>query len=102
VEENAAAANQMQATTHEITATMLPVARAAEEQSAAAQQAAFATGELASGVGEIDATARALREQAERLDALVARFVVANEDAPEPGATALRVPNFGSPVALKG
>jgi methyl-accepting chemotaxis protein len=100
VEENAAAANQMQTTTHEITATMMPVARAAEEQSAAAQQAAFATGELASGVGEIDATARALREQAERLDALVARFVVADEDAPEAGATALRVPNFGSSVAL--
>lgn len=73
IEENAAAANQMQATTHEITATMLPVARAAEEQSAAAQQAAFATGELASGVGEIDATARALH-----------------------------VPNFGSPVAMRG
>jgi methyl-accepting chemotaxis protein len=102
VEENAAAANQMQATTHEITATMMPVARAAEEQSAAAQQAAFATGELASGVGEIDATARALREQAERLDALVARFVVADEDAPDPGAHALRVPNFGPSVSLTG
>jgi methyl-accepting chemotaxis protein len=102
VEENAAAANQMQATTHEITATMMPVARAAEEQSAAAQQAAFATGELASGVGEIDATARALREQAERLDALVARFIVADEDGPDHASTALRVPNFRPSVALRG
>jgi methyl-accepting chemotaxis protein len=99
VEENAAAAGQMRMTTNEITATMTPVARAAEEQSAAAQQAAFATGELASGVGEIDATARALRDQAERLDALVARFVVADEDAPDPSATALRVPAFRPSVA---
>ncbi len=97
VEENAAAAQQMRMTTNEITATMVPVARAAEEQSAAAQQAAFATGELASGVGEIDATARALREQAERLDTLVARFIV-DDDTPEAGPTALRVPNFGDSV----
>ncbi|HEV3087948.1 MAG TPA: methyl-accepting chemotaxis protein [Candidatus Elarobacter sp.] len=101
VEENAAAATQMQITTRDITQTMTPVARAAEEQSAAAQQAAFATGELASGVQEIDATARALREQAERLDALVARFVVA-EDTPDAGQGALRVPDFGMSLALNG
>ncbi len=76
VEENAAAASQMKSTTRDVTATILPVAAAAEEQSAAAHQAALATGELASGVQEIDQTARALRDQAERLDALVARFIV--------------------------
>ncbi|MBV9407786.1 MAG: hypothetical protein JO164_03125 [Candidatus Eremiobacteraeota bacterium] len=76
VEENAAAASQMKVTTQDVTTTILPVAAAAEEQSAAAHEAAIATGELASGVQEIDQTARALREQAERLDALVAKFVV--------------------------
>jgi methyl-accepting chemotaxis protein len=76
VEENAAAASQMKAPTRDVTATILPVAAAAEEQSAAAQEAAIATGELASGVQQIDQTARALRDQAERLDALVARFIV--------------------------
>ncbi|HTJ28460.1 MAG TPA: methyl-accepting chemotaxis protein [Candidatus Limnocylindria bacterium] len=81
VEENAAAANQMRVTTEDVTATILPVAAAAEEQSGAAQQAALATGELASGVQEIDATARALREQAELLDALIARFVVDDDEA---------------------
>jgi methyl-accepting chemotaxis protein len=101
VEENAAAATQMQITTRDITQTMTPVAHAAEEQSAAAQQAATATGELASGVQEIDATARALREQAERLDQLVARFVI-DEDAPDPSAGALRVPDFGPALALSG
>jgi methyl-accepting chemotaxis protein len=103
VEENAAAASQMRLTTHEITTTMTPVAQAAEEQSAAAQQAAIATGELASGVGEIDATARVLREQAERLDALVARFTVHDAlapDAADPSADALRVPAFQSSLAL--
>ena len=102
VEENAAAASQMQITTRDITQTMTPVAHAAEEQSAAAHQAALATGELASGVQEIDATARALREQAERLDALVARFAVADEDAPDAGGDALRVPDFGLTLALNG
>jgi methyl-accepting chemotaxis protein len=76
VEENAAAASQMRLTTQEITSTMAPVATAAEEQSAAAQHAASATGELATGVAEIDATASALKRQAERLDELVARFLI--------------------------
>jgi methyl-accepting chemotaxis protein len=80
VEENAAAATQMKVTTRDVSAAILPVAAAAEEQSAAAHQAALATGELASGVQEVDATARALRDEAERLDALVARFQV--EDGP--------------------
>ena len=84
VEENAAAASQMKVTTRDVTATILPVAAAAEEQSAAAQEAAIATGELASGVQQIDQTARALRDQAERLDALVARFIV--DDRPATGA----------------
>lgn len=79
VEENAAAASQMKITTHDVTAAILPVAAAAEEQSSAAQHAAIATGELASGVQEIEATSRGLREQAERLDGLVARFVVGEE-----------------------
>jgi methyl-accepting chemotaxis protein len=100
VEENAAAATQMRATTRDITATMAPVAHAAEEQSAAAQQAAIATGELASGVQEIDATARALREQAERLDVLVARFVV-DADGVE-RTDALHVSNARRSLALTG
>ncbi|MGD0052825.1 MAG: methyl-accepting chemotaxis protein, partial [Vulcanimicrobiaceae bacterium] len=81
IEENAAAASQMRTTTREVSAAIVPVAAAAEQQSAAAQQAALATSELASGVQEVDATARALREQAERLDALVARFVIDVEAA---------------------
>ena len=76
VEENAAAATQMKVTTRDVSAAILPVAAAAEEQSAAAHQAALATSELASGVQEVDATARALRDEAERLDELVARFLV--------------------------
>ncbi|MGD1067080.1 MAG: methyl-accepting chemotaxis protein [Vulcanimicrobiaceae bacterium] len=79
VEENAAAATQMKVTTRDVSAAILPVAAAAEEQSAAAHQAALATSELASGVQEVDATARALRDEAERLDELVARFLVEDE-----------------------
>ncbi|HTD38958.1 MAG TPA: HAMP domain-containing methyl-accepting chemotaxis protein [Candidatus Limnocylindrales bacterium] len=105
VEENAAAASQMKLTTHEITATMSPVARAAEEQSAAAHQASAATGELATGVQQIDATARTLREEAERLDRLVARFLIDDDASPnafEDAGPTLRVPDFGSALALNG
>jgi len=88
VEENAAAASQMRVTTQDVTSAMLPVAAAADEQSAAAHNAAVATSELASSVRQIDATARTLRDEAERLDGLVARFNVGES------GEQLRVPNF--------
>ncbi|GAC1415767.1 MAG: hypothetical protein NVSMB5_05300 [Candidatus Velthaea sp.] len=79
--QNAAAAGEMRLTTQNVTATMVPVAMTAEEQSAAAQHAAISTSELAAGVQQIDATARALRDQAEALDALVKQFAF-EPDAP--------------------
>jgi methyl-accepting chemotaxis protein len=99
VEENAAAASQMKLTTQEVTSAMFPVATTAEENAAAAREAANATNELAAGVQEIDATARALRDQAERLDALVAQFTIdsvadaaTNADAGEQSLKALAPP----------
>ncbi len=89
--ENAAAAGQMRLTTQSVTDTMLPVARTAEEQSEASQHAASSTGELAAGVAEIDATARALREQTEALDALVDQFRIGEA----PDALADRSPRPG-------
>jgi len=77
VEENAAAASQMKTTTAEVTATIFPGARAANEQVHAARSAGIATTELATGVDQIDLTAGGLRLfQAELLDALIARFTV--------------------------
>ncbi|HTW82824.1 MAG TPA: HAMP domain-containing methyl-accepting chemotaxis protein [Candidatus Sulfotelmatobacter sp.] len=84
VEESAAAASQMKSSTKEITEAMVPVAVTAEENAAAARQAANATNELAAGIQEIDATARALRDQAERLDALLAQFTVGSAPAEPP------------------
>ena len=75
--ENAAAAGEMRLTTQSVTETMLPVAHTAEEQSHALQNAAASTGELAAGVQQIGATARALRDQTEALDALVDQFRIA-------------------------
>jgi methyl-accepting chemotaxis protein len=72
--ENASAASEMRLTTRAVTEAILPVARTAEEQSAASQSAAASTSELAAGVQEIDATARALRDQTEALDVLVDQF----------------------------
>ncbi|HTW86271.1 MAG TPA: methyl-accepting chemotaxis protein [Candidatus Sulfotelmatobacter sp.] len=76
--ENAAAAGQMRLTTQSVTDLMYPVARTAESQSNASSHVAIATSELAAGVQEIDATARALRDQTESLDALVEQFRLAD------------------------
>ncbi|MBV8580624.1 MAG: hypothetical protein JOZ86_08300 [Candidatus Eremiobacteraeota bacterium] len=102
VEENAAAATQMRATTGDITNAILPVAAAAEEQSAAAKQAAMATGELAAGVQSIDQTLRGLRDQAEQLDRLVARFVVDGAAPTAAEALPRRAGDRGGALVLTG
>ena len=94
--ENAAAAGEMRMTTQSVTTTMIPVAATAEEQSAAAQHAAMSTSELAAGVQEIDATARALRDQAERLDSLVKQFRFEDEESADDTEVAL-LPSFETP-----
>ena len=92
VAENAAAAAQMRITTQDVTDVMQPVAETAEQQSGSAQDAAIATSDLASGVGEIDATARALRDQSVMLDGLVKRFIIDDALVPVPG------PNMPQPM----
>jgi len=62
--------------------------------------AAMATGELAAGVQSIDQTLRGLRDQAEHLDRLVARFIVADDEAPWAGALPER--SFDAARALIG
>jgi methyl-accepting chemotaxis protein len=85
VEENASAASEMRATTNLVTSAIAPVAMAAKNQSQAAQQAALSTADLETSLQQIDATADALRGQAERLRALVLQFAV--DDEPRlPGA----------------
>jgi methyl-accepting chemotaxis protein len=75
VEENAAAAAEMRSTTDHVTNAMVPVAATASQNAATAQEAALSTRQLAIGIAEIDSTARALRDQAEQLEGLVARFI---------------------------
>jgi methyl-accepting chemotaxis protein len=92
VEENAAAAAEMRSTTDHVTNAMVPVAATASQNAATAQEAALATRQLALGIAEIDSTARALRDQAEQLERLVARFTFeesgrASFDAPRKSAT---------------
>jgi len=74
IDQNAAAANELRSTAHAVTTAIVPVAQAAGEQSDAARGAAAATAQLASGVQQIDATARSLREQSEQLTYLVHMF----------------------------
>jgi methyl-accepting chemotaxis protein len=76
VEENAAAASEMRSTTEHITDVMVPIATTASRNAAAAQEAALSTNQLAIGVAEISTTARSLRDQAEQLESLLAKFIV--------------------------
>ena len=76
VEENASAAAEMRSTTDHVTNAMVPVAATASQNAATAQEAALSTRQLALGIAEIDSTARALRDQAEELERLVARFTI--------------------------
>jgi methyl-accepting chemotaxis protein len=82
VEENAAAAVEMRSTTDHVTQAMVPVAATATQNAATAQAAAVSTRQLAVGIAEIDSTARALRDQAEQLESLVAKFSFAEPSAP--------------------
>jgi len=78
VEENARAADEMRGTTDHVTSAMVPVAATASRNAQTAQEAAVSTKQLAIGIAEIDSTARALRDQAEQLEGLLARFTFEN------------------------
>jgi hypothetical protein len=62
---------------------MVPVAATASQNAATAQEAALSTRQRAIGIAEIDSTARALRDQAEQLEGLVAKFVFEESSAPD-------------------
>ena len=76
VQENAAAAAEMRSTTDEVTSAMIPIAATATQNASTAEDAASSTQQLALGIAEIDTTARALRNQAEQLENLVAKFTI--------------------------
>jgi methyl-accepting chemotaxis protein len=76
VEQNAAAAGEMQATTGAVTHAVASVAAAAEQQSSAAEEVSASAAELAAQTNEIALTARHVRAQAEALEALVSRFTL--------------------------
>jgi methyl-accepting chemotaxis protein len=75
VEQNAAAAAEMRSTTDHVTNVMIPVAATASRNAATAHAVAVSTKQLALGIADIDSTARALRDQAEQLEGLVAKFI---------------------------
>jgi methyl-accepting chemotaxis protein len=87
VEENASASAEMRSTTDLVTNAMVPVSQTASQNAAAAAEAALSTQQLALGIAEIDATARALSDQAEQLESLVGKFVFT-----EPGRAAVEKP----------
>lgn len=93
VEENAAGAGEMQATANEVASTLRPVAAAAGEQALKADEVSASTAELAAQMQQIDVTAEALREQAERLGSLVASFRT-TDDVPALGLALRELPQL--------
>jgi methyl-accepting chemotaxis protein len=65
-----------------VTSAMIPIAETATLNASTAQDAASSTQQLALGIAEIDMTARALRDQAEQLENLVAKFTIDESTAP--------------------
>jgi methyl-accepting chemotaxis protein len=76
VDENSAASAQMRTTFEHISRAMQPIAATASANAEAADAAAVSTRQLAGGIAEIERTARSLRDQAERLKTIVARFEI--------------------------
>jgi methyl-accepting chemotaxis protein len=81
IEQNAAAAAEMRGTTDHVTNAMIPVAATASRNAATAHEVAVSTEQLALGIAEIDSTARELRDQAEQLEGLVAKFIFEESSA---------------------
>jgi methyl-accepting chemotaxis protein len=76
VEENAAAAAEMRSTTLHVMQAMMPVTAAATQNTATAQEVASSASELAGSIAAIDSTVKALRDQAEALKGVVAKFTL--------------------------
>jgi methyl-accepting chemotaxis protein len=96
VEENAAAAAEMRSTTEHVTSAMVTLEELAQQGAAKGKEAAASTKLLALGIAEIDTTALALRDQAEQLEGLVAKFII-EEARPVPVQAP---PKFGSARAV--
>jgi len=101
VDENSAAASEMRSTTDHITQIMMPIASTASANASSADEAAASTRQLASGINEINETARSLRDQAESLKALVSTFRI-DEDRPSDGARRPAGQTANSRYALAG
>ena len=84
VEENAAAANQMRATSHHVAGAILPVAAAAEEQAAAAEEISQSAVQLTSHVKEMTRSSSHVRDEAKRLEELVSIFRLAENGSTLP------------------
>jgi methyl-accepting chemotaxis protein len=89
VGENSAAASQMRVTTDAITRAVTPLMLTAREQSAVSQDVSAATSQLAASVQEMDATTRALKDEAELLRGVVAMFRVPADLGTSPQRLAL-------------
>jgi methyl-accepting chemotaxis protein len=76
VEENAAAAAEMRSTTQHVMQAMVPVTAAATKNTATAQRVASSASDLAGSITAIDSTVKALRNQAEDLKGLIAKFTL--------------------------
>jgi len=79
VAQTADGASSMAAASDSVTRSIGSIAAVSEENSAAAQEVSAATEEMSAQAEEVVASAATLADMASQLDALVARFVLANQ-----------------------
>jgi methyl-accepting chemotaxis protein len=82
----------MRSTTEHVTIAIVPVAATASANASAAQEAAASTRQLVIGMGEIDSTARSLRDQAQQLEELIAKFTIGGPSSSTTSGTAAAAP----------
>jgi methyl-accepting chemotaxis protein len=80
VAQTAQGASTMAAASDSVTRSIGSIAAVSEENSAAAQEVSAATEEMSAQAEEVVASASTLADMAAQLDALVARFVLENQD----------------------
>jgi methyl-accepting chemotaxis protein len=83
IEENAAAAGQMQIGTTSVTELMLPIATASESHATTAEEVSASAHETAAQIRELDATAAAVLSQSERLRTVLGTFVIESVSGPQ-------------------
>jgi methyl-accepting chemotaxis protein len=98
VEESTAATEEMAAQAAAVSGSISSIAAVSEQQSAATEEVSASTEEMSAQVEQMSAQAQQLAATAEQLKGLVARFEVADHDAPAATSARRSTAKSGAPL----